>query len=245
MGKGEHMRRRQLVAPIAMMVFGGIGFVFSAVSAYDFITHLDRQVHPITCSAMPGLGQPDESGESGCFAAMMSPYSSVFRAQTWGGVPIALPAMSVFAYLVFMAFEILHRRVSDQRSEMAYAVAAAGLPVAASVFYFLVSVLHVGAVCTNCIGIYIASAGAFAAALIGLRAAGEEPEQGAAAAASDTGDSDVSDPSPRSDSAPADPPQRPEGRAPGETGADQEIDVGAGVEIDDALLDNGDEWDWD
>ena len=32
------------------------GFAFAAVSTYDFVAHLDRQVHGIHCSFLPGLG---------------------------------------------------------------------------------------------------------------------------------------------------------------------------------------------
>src|SRR5512142_222696 len=86
---------------IAFAVFAVIGVVFAAVSSYDFIAHLDRQVHAITCSIVPGLAAPDASGSSGCHAVLMSPYSSVLRDYTWGGVPIALPAFGVFAFLLF------------------------------------------------------------------------------------------------------------------------------------------------
>src|SRR5882757_1671800 len=86
--------------PWLVVVLAGavIGVVFAAVSTYDFVQHLDRQVHTLHCSFIPGASH---TGESGCQVAMMSPYSSVLRGRIWGGVPIALPALSVFAFLVF------------------------------------------------------------------------------------------------------------------------------------------------
>src|ERR1051326_3071523 len=51
-----------------------MGLLFAAVSTSDFISHLDRQVHSIHCSFIPGAGA--EIGESGCRTVMLSPYSS-------------------------------------------------------------------------------------------------------------------------------------------------------------------------
>src|SRR5512146_272213 len=73
-----------------------LGAVFAAVSTNDFISHLDRQVHSIHCSFIPGAGA--EIGESGCRTVMLSPYSSLFRDALWGGIPISLLAVAVFAY---------------------------------------------------------------------------------------------------------------------------------------------------
>jgi uncharacterized membrane protein len=93
-----------------------VGVVFAGVSTYDFVQHLDRQVHNLHCSFIPGVSH---SGESGCQLAMMSPYSSVLRGRVWGGVPIALPALSVFAFLVFYALDLaLTRRKTDPRDRV-------------------------------------------------------------------------------------------------------------------------------
>ena len=79
------------------------GLFFAAFSTYDFVQHLDRQVHGIHCSFIPGLEEADASGSTGCHVTLMSPYSSVLRASIWGGLPISLPAMGVFAFLLFYA----------------------------------------------------------------------------------------------------------------------------------------------
>jgi len=89
------MSRLLIVAAVA-------GLTFAGVSTYDFVAHLDRQVHSIHCSFVPGMGATDTAGSSGCYLTLMSPYSSIFRKTIWGGLPIALPAMAVFAFLLHL-----------------------------------------------------------------------------------------------------------------------------------------------
>jgi uncharacterized membrane protein len=132
-----------------------VGVVFAGVSTYDFVQHLDRQVHNLHCSFIPGVSH---SGESGCQLAMMSPYSSVLRGRVWGGVPIALPALSVFAFLVFYALDLaLTRRKADPRATGFLALATV-LPALASLVMLLISVTQLGTTCKLCVCIYVASA---------------------------------------------------------------------------------------
>src|SRR5690349_9820927 len=79
---------------VVVLVGAALGMTFASVATYDFVQHLDRQVHSLHCSFIPGMGH--ETGSSGCQAAMMSSYSSVFRTKVWGGVPISLAALAVF-----------------------------------------------------------------------------------------------------------------------------------------------------
>ena len=138
-----------------MLVGAVVGVVFAAVSTYDFVQHLDRQVHNLHCSFIPGVSH---AGESGCQIAMMSPYSSVMRGRVWGGVPIALPALSVFAFLVFYALDLLvTRRKGDPRATGFLALAAA-LPALASLVMLLISLTQLGTTCKLCVCIYVASA---------------------------------------------------------------------------------------
>src|SRR5512142_634251 len=100
---------------VVVLVGAVLGLVFAGVSTYDFVQHLDRQVHSLHCSFIPGLSHG--AGESGCQVAMMSPYSSVLRSHVWGGIPISLAAMSVFAFLWFYAVDLkLTRRTEDPRA---------------------------------------------------------------------------------------------------------------------------------
>jgi uncharacterized membrane protein len=150
---------------IVLAAFALVGVVFAAVSSYDFIAHLDRQVHAITCSIVPGLGAKDASGSSGCHAVLMSPYSSVWRDMTWGGIPIALPAFGVFAFLLFRAVDLLLRR-RLVRVETSFMVAATALPVLTSIVYAIISATRIGTFCKVCVGIYVSSLGVFAAAIV-------------------------------------------------------------------------------
>ncbi|MBL9019671.1 MAG: thioredoxin domain-containing protein [Myxococcales bacterium] len=141
---------------IVVFVGAFIGVVFAGLSTYDFVQHLDRQVHSLHCSFIPGMGAG--GGDSGCQVAMMSPYSSVFRARVWGGIPIALPAMAVFAFIAFYGLHLLlTRRTQDRRATM-FLAAACALPALASVVMLTISLTKLGALCKLCIAIYIASA---------------------------------------------------------------------------------------
>jgi uncharacterized membrane protein len=151
---------------VALAVFSLLGAIFAGVSTYDFAAHLDRQVHAITCSFVPGVGTADSTGVSGCHTAMMSPYSSTGRTLTWGGLPWSLLGFGVFAYLLFRVADLLFGGVAPAASETAYLVAAALLPLLTSVVFFLIAVLKVGAVCKLCIGIYLSSLGVFVLALV-------------------------------------------------------------------------------
>jgi uncharacterized membrane protein len=156
------------------MAFASIGLVFSAVSTYDFVAHLDRQIHSITCAYVPGLGAVDVSGTSGCHAVLMSPYSSVLRSSTWGGIPIALPSLAVFAFLLFRALDVWVRKVEGDRSETRFLVAATALPLLVSIGYFWISTQIIGTVCKLCVGLYAASLGVFLFALLAhLKGGGE------------------------------------------------------------------------
>lgn len=163
---------------IVVFVGAFIGIVFAGVSTYDFVQHLDRQVHSLHCSFIPGMGHG--AGESGCQVAMMSPYSSVFRTRVWGGIPIALPAMAVFAFIAFYGLHLLlTRRTQDRRATM-FLAAACALPALASVVMLTISLTKLGALCKLCIAIYIASAACLTGGIVLWRKAGraqitEEP----------------------------------------------------------------------
>ena len=46
--EGTPVNRPQRNSVFALMAFALLGVVFAAFSSYDFIAHLDRQVHSIT-----------------------------------------------------------------------------------------------------------------------------------------------------------------------------------------------------
>src|SRR5215510_6007228 len=123
------MRRHQ--PWLALVLVGAIvGVVFAAVSTYDFVQHLDRQVHSLHCSFIPGVSHG--AGETGCQVAMMSPYSSVFRSHVWGGIPISLGAMSVFGFLLFYTLDLVVTRRRDDPRATGFLALATLLPALTS-----------------------------------------------------------------------------------------------------------------
>jgi uncharacterized membrane protein len=157
------MRLHPLTALLLLAALAG--FAFAAVSTYDFTAHLDRQVHGIHCSFLPGLAAA-ETGASGCHTTLMSPYSSVMRSSIWGGIPISLPAMSVFAFLVFWAMWLTLRSHEHDPRAALFTLAATALPAGASLVMGYISLVDLQAACKMCIGIYLSSTAAFVAALL-------------------------------------------------------------------------------
>ncbi len=155
---------------LVFVVAAAAGLFFAGFSTHDFVEHLDRQVHSIHCSFIPGLTNPDVSGSSGCHVTMMSPYSSVFRSVLWGGLPVSLPAMSVFAFLLFRGIDLLVNRSASDRGSRVFLVAAATLPLLTSIVFGYLSIVELDAACKLCIGIYASSLVCFVAALLELRA---------------------------------------------------------------------------
>ncbi len=142
---------------IVALVGSAAGLLFASVSTYDFVAHLDRQVHGLHCSLIPGLGTPDATGTSGCHVTLMSPYSSVLRESIWGGIPISLPAMAVFAFLLFWGALLgLTGRLRDERATAFYALATL-VPGLASLVMAIISLTELDAVCKVCLGIYLSS----------------------------------------------------------------------------------------
>lgn len=173
---GPHPSRNGLVVVLAAAILGAI---FASVSTNDFMQHLDRQVHAIHCSFIPGAGR--EMGESGCKTVMMSPYSSFFRESVWGGVPVSLWALATFAYLVYRAGLLLWRG-KPTRNETLFLVAATLLPVGMTLIFSFLSMSKVGATCKVCVGIYFSSALVFIGALVAHRSNNTAPDFAAAGA---------------------------------------------------------------
>ncbi len=149
------MRRNPFL--LAVGVGAVLGLFFAGVSTYDFVEHLDRQVHGVHCSFVPGLQAADLSGTSGCQVTMMSPYSSVLRSSMWGGLPISLPAMGVFAFLLLFTLELLLSGRSQDKRALGFLFSATCLPALASVVMGYIAFSELDAACKLCIGIYIAS----------------------------------------------------------------------------------------
>lgn len=146
--------------------FSVLGAIFAGISSADFISHLDRQVHSIHCSVLPGAGAT--IGESGCRTAMMSPYSSLFRTSIWGGLPISLLALAVYSYMSIRIF-LFARRKQVTRTETGFLVVGTALPFLMSIIYGTISVVEVGAICNVCAAIYVVSLVMFVSVILAHR----------------------------------------------------------------------------
>ncbi|AUX25077.1 hypothetical protein SOCEGT47_056200 [Sorangium cellulosum] len=149
---------RGLRWPAALALGGSLlGLSFSASSTLDYIRHLDRQVHDLHCSFIPGL-TAQEGADSACRVAMYSPYSALFRESFWGGIPISLFALGAFAFFAaFALYVLLADRHAPRRA--AHFLFVAGLtPLAVSLMMALISAVRLGVFCKTCVGMYISSA---------------------------------------------------------------------------------------
>ncbi len=145
-------RRLALLAAIA----AALAFVFAAYSTYDYAAQLDRQVHAVHCSFMPGLPASTD-GDNPCKAALFSAYSAVLRGTFWGGVPISLFAMGAFAFFFAFALYLSMARVHVARRAYAFFAITSLTPLAASIVMFFVTVVHLHGFCKLCAGVYVSS----------------------------------------------------------------------------------------
>jgi uncharacterized membrane protein len=157
---------------IVLTVGAALGLLFASVSTYDFAQHLDRQVHGLHCSIIPGLGAPDASGTSGCHVTLMSPYSSVLRSLFWGGLPVSLPGMSMFAFLLWRGASGLLSPSGQDKGAAQALLAAATIPLLTSLGMGTLSLFVLDALCKVCLGIYISSLVSFIGAVWAYRAQG-------------------------------------------------------------------------
>jgi uncharacterized membrane protein len=149
------MSSRWLV--VAALLGALVGFGFAAASTYDFAAHLDRQVHSLHCSFIPGMSASSAASAQGCQVTLMSPYSSIFRTSLWGGIPVSLPAMSMFAAIAGLTaiMLLLH---AEREQAAAFALLLLGIvPVVASLFMGSIAAFKLHAACKQCIGIYLSS----------------------------------------------------------------------------------------
>ncbi len=149
-GRGRTLRGWWALALLA----AAFGLIAASVSTRDFVAHLDGQTHGVQCSILP-IGDAT-IGASGCKSAMMSTWSSFFRDSLWGGLPVSLLAMGVFAFFAALATRQLLQPSHPRRAGLLLVVASL-LPVSMSVAYGAIAASELGAFCEVCVGIYIAS----------------------------------------------------------------------------------------
>jgi uncharacterized membrane protein len=168
------MRSRLLTS--IFIVAAAAGLFFSSMSTMDFVQFLDRQTHDIHCSFAPGLPGVEDQGATGssdCHVTLMSPYSSVLRSSLWGGIPISLGGMGVFAFLLFRGVDLLVNRRELERGATGFLALAAVLPLLTSLGMGYISLVQLDAACKLCIGIYASSLVVFLMALLIWRIASD------------------------------------------------------------------------
>jgi uncharacterized membrane protein len=158
MPKSSAKRAAVVAALVAIL-----GLVFAGYSTSDYAAQLDRQVHAVHCSFVPGAPVSTD-GDNPCKTALFSPYSALFRATWWGGVPVSLFAVGVFSF--FVAFAVyLALGARSRRAHPFFAVSAL-VPLGASLVMFFISAVHLHVFCKLCVGIYVSSLVLAAAAVV-------------------------------------------------------------------------------
>jgi uncharacterized membrane protein len=143
-------------APTAIaLVASALGLLFASYSTLDYAQHLDRHLHDVHCSFIPGAAATSEA--EACRAAMYSPYSALLKDQYWGGVPISLFAMGAFCF--FAAFSVYLLLSGTRASSRTYGFfALVGVtPLLVSLLMLTISLTQLGQLCKTCVGIYVSS----------------------------------------------------------------------------------------
>src|SRR5690606_1020432 len=151
-----------------------LGLLFATYSTLDYAAHLDRRLHDMHCSFIPGAA-PSSDAEA-CRAAMYRPYSALLKDEYWGGIPISLFALGAFAFYLGFAVYLLVAGRAAPRSAVRFFGIVSFAPLTVSVMMFVISVSRLGQLCKTCVGIYFASillavAGGFALASLRHRPA--------------------------------------------------------------------------
>lgn len=150
------MATQSLKLRAAIALVGAVlGLTFATYSTMDYAAHLDRGIHDLHCSIVPGMAATDNA--EACRAAMYSPYSAVLKTMIWGGVPISLFAMGAFAFFaVFSTYLLLHNQNSGRLARSFFAWSSV-TPLLVSLVMLTISLTKIGSLCRTCVGIYVAS----------------------------------------------------------------------------------------
>jgi hypothetical protein len=155
------------IPAIVCLVGALLGLTFGVISTLDYAAHLDRQVHDLHCSIVPGAAAAAEKVESGCRVAMNSPYSALLRDRLWGGVPIGLFAVGAFSFFAAFAAYLALAGGKAPRHAVSFFALAALSPLLVSIGMGTLSAMELGSFCKTCIGIYAASFILFVGGVIG------------------------------------------------------------------------------
>jgi uncharacterized membrane protein len=142
--------------PAVVALTGAIlGLVFAGYSTADYVDHLDRQLHDVHCSFIPGAAA--DAGDNACKTALYSAYSAVLRDELWGGVPISLFAVGAFSFFVAFTVYLLVSGERAPRRAWRFLGIASLTPLLVSIVMAVISGTKLGSFCKTCVGIYAAS----------------------------------------------------------------------------------------
>jgi uncharacterized membrane protein len=143
-------------APAAIALFASLlGLLFASYSTLDYAQHLDRKLHNVHCSFIPGAAATNEA--EACRAAMYSPYSALLKDQYWGGIPISLFALGAFCFFAAFALYLLLSGERASRRATGFFALIGSTPLLVSILMLIISLTQLGQLCKTCVGIYIAS----------------------------------------------------------------------------------------
>ncbi|MEN9578942.1 MAG: hypothetical protein RJA70_1951 [Pseudomonadota bacterium] len=149
------MTMKRWPAVLALLA-SGLGLLFGTNSTLDYAKHLDRSLHDVHCSFIPGAA-PTADAEA-CRAAMYSPYSAILKESYWGGIPISLFSLGAFSFFAGVAlYLVLAGPRASRGVQRTFGVLSLG-PLLTSIVMFAISLIKLGALCNTCVGIYISSA---------------------------------------------------------------------------------------
>jgi uncharacterized membrane protein len=162
----SRLKRPAILGAIASI----LGLTFAAYSSVDYAAHLDRRLHDVHCSLVPGLTSGADE-ENPCRAAMYSAYSALFRGSYWGGIPISLFALGAFSFFFGFSIYLLVAGHRAPTKALWFYAAAGCTPFLVSLIMFVISLTKIGSLCKTCVGIYLSSTLLLVAALLTFRAA--------------------------------------------------------------------------
>ena len=132
-----------------------LGLLFASYSTLDYAKHLDRRLHDVHCSFIPGAAATNEA--EACRAAMYSPFSALLKDQYWGGIPISLFALGAFCFFAAFSLYLLLAGERAPRRAAAFFALIGSLPLLVSIVMLVISLTQLGQLCKTCVGIYISS----------------------------------------------------------------------------------------
>lgn len=150
------MARPELRLRASLALIGSLlGLTFATYSTLDYAAHLDRGIHDLHCSIVPGAAATDNA--EACRAAMYSAYSAVLKTMIWGGIPISLFAMGAFSFFVVFASYLLVQNGRATAFSRRFFAWSSITPLLVSLVMLTISLTKLGSLCRTCVGIYLAS----------------------------------------------------------------------------------------